>query len=266
MKKNRLNLLCMILFLGATLTLGADDPKPRKAELAAALAPLQWQPPPPADMDHDTSPNPGWYNPRNREALAKFVAKYPDTEEAYLAEVWLIFAKADAERSRDISDLKRRRAEDGQALKRVIMKTATPGTAKIAKILRASVLLDADERAELKVQVDEILSTMHEYETETDEQFLRFVKLTERPASEFEPYLRRMRVISACHQGHLKEALVLAEELQAKYPAWSKRELIHSDISMLKLGKSPYPTWEQLKKAGPSLEEFKKRSRNNRQN
>jgi len=208
--------------------------------LAAALAALQWKPPPPANPDYDTSPNPGWYNPRNRQALAGFIAKYPDTEEAYLAEVWLVFAKADAERSRDISKWKRRRAEDGEALKRIIIKTASPGTARMAKILRASVLLDGDEHAELKIQVDEILSTMHEYETETDEQFLRFAKLTETPPSEFEPYLWRMRIISECHQGRLNEALVLAQELERRFPAWAKREGTAGNIYLLKRGESPY--------------------------
>src|SRR2546422_281459 len=143
-----------------------------------------------------------------RQALAGYIAKYPDTEEAYLAEVWLIFARANAEGSRDISEWKRQRGEDGKALKRIIMKTASPGTARIAKIIRASVLLDTDQHEELRIQADEILSKIHEYETETDAQFLRFAEVTEAPPSEFEPYLRRMRVISECHQGHLKEALV----------------------------------------------------------
>ncbi len=260
MKRKEQNPLRIILLLGAALTLGAD-PNSRKVELASALEALQWKPPPPADPDNDTSPNPGWYNRKNRQAVARFIAKYPDTEEAYLAEVWLIFAKADAERNRDIAEWKRQRAEDGEALKRIVMKTASPTTAKIAKILRACVLLDGDQHAELKIQVDEILSKIREYETETDEQFVQFAKVTETPRSEFEPYLRRMRVISECHQGHLKEALALAEELQAKYPAWSKLELIHSDIHVLKGGESPYPTWEQLRNVGPTLEELKRRSK-----
>ncbi len=241
MKRKEQNPLRIILLLGAALTLGAD-PNSRKVELASALEALQWKPPPPADPDNDTSPNPGWYNRKNRQAVARFIAKYPDTEEAYLAEVWLTFAKADAERNRDIAEWKRQRAEDGEALKRIVMKTASPTTAKIAKILRACVLLDGDQ-------------------TETDEQFVQFAKVTETPRSEFEPYLRRMRVISECHQGHLKEALALAEELQAKYPAWSKLELIHSDIHVLKGGESPYPTWEQLRNVGPTLEELKRRSK-----
>jgi len=242
------------------LATGPTDPvAARKSELALLLKALQWQAPPPKDPDYDTRPNPGWYNPKNRQALASFVAKYPNTEEACLGGVWFLFAKLNTDASLDMSALRRRRAEDGEALRRIIIKTASPGTQKIAKIIRASALLDADQHAELKIEVDEILSKFREYETEIDEQFLRFAKVSGVSPMEFEPYLRRIRVISECHQGHLKEALVLAEELQAKYPAWSKRELVNNDIHMLKLGRSPYPTWEEFKNARPNLQELKKR-------
>lgn len=268
MKKHltrRLAFLSLILLPVATLLWGADS-KSRQAELAPLLKALQWKPPPPRNPDYDTSPNPGWFNPKNRDALASFIEKYPNSEEAYLAEAWLIFAGGGAGRSPDIPEWKRQRATDAQALTRIITNATSQGTAKIAKLVKSAMLLDADMHEELKILVDDILSNIREYETEQDLQFKKFLEVTETPPSEIEPYLRQKRVISECHQGNLTGALVLAEELQAKYPDWSKRELIHSAIYSLKHSRSPYPTWEELKKAGPTLQELIEQSHARRTN
>lgn len=230
----------------------ADETSTRRKELRAALSALQWKPPPPADPDYDTTGNPGWYSPKNREALARFISQYPDTEDAYLAEVWLIYAKADTDKSWSISETQRRRAQDAEALKRIIAKTSRPGVAKIARILRACELAAAEDHAALATQAEEILSRIKEYESEKDPEFLRFAEVDGTPPGETEAYLRRSLIISECHQHHFEKALALAEDLQKRFPGWSKRQLIHSDIHMLKLGKSPYPTWEELRNVGRS--------------
>ena len=121
------------------------------------------------------------------------IPKYPDTEEAYLAEVWLIFAKADTDKSRDIKETMRRRKADAEALQRIILKTKVPGVVKMAKILRACELAPAEEHEELKKQAEEILTHIKEYESETDPQYLRLAEVDGTPLSETEPYLRRAK-------------------------------------------------------------------------
>lgn len=249
-KKVGVLLACVLLIIGSGCKKSWPDEKnaPSK-ELSAVLMALQWKPKPP-DVDAGSSENPGWYNPTNREALSQFIANHPDTEDAYLAEVWLIFAKADIDRTWSMAETRRRRAADAEALKRIIARTTSPGTSKIARILRACELAAAEENTELQNQTNEILSGIKEYEFEKDPQFLRFLEVEGTPLREIEPYLRRALIISECHQHHLEKALLLAQDLQKRFPAWSKRELIHSDIYMLKQGKSPYPTWNELRDVG----------------
>ncbi|MCO5051158.1 MAG: hypothetical protein M9920_02500 [Verrucomicrobiae bacterium] len=222
----------------------------RENELGPILEATLWKPQPAQDPDIGSNENPGWYNLTNREALEGFVSKYPDTEEAYLAEVWLVFAKAATDRSWNISETKHRNAERADRLKEIIAKSERSGTAKIARIVRACLLLDIGDHAGLRVQVDEILANVRDYEVEKDKQFLRFTLVSETPLKEIEPYMRRMLIISECHQHNLDKALIMAEELQTKFPKWSKREGTDGNIYLLKHGRSPYPTWEELKDVG----------------
>lgn len=234
----------------------AEAPNPaasRENELAVILTALQKIPPAPANIDEQGGENPGWYNPTNQQALKLFIIKYPDTEEAYLAEVWLIFAQCAIERSWDMSEMKHLWTEMGQRLEIITSKTTRPGTAKIAKIERAFVLHSAEDYGGFEKQMDEILGHIKEYEVERDKQFLKFCKVIDTRPSEIEPTLRRMRIVEKCHQHHLEEALALAEDLKQEFPQWSNREGIDGNIHLLKLGKSPYPTREELNNEGPSF-------------
>jgi hypothetical protein len=245
-------LVCISLLIAHPLV-AVDSSAARQKELAVILPALQKTPPAPSNPDEPCDENPGWYDPTNRQALKTFVTKYPDTEEAYLAEVWLIFAQSPTEGSRDMSENKRLWTSRAQRLETIISKTTRPGTAKIAKIERASALHRAEDYGGFEKQMDEILGHIKEYEAEKDKQFLSFCTVTDTPLSEIEPTLRRMLIIEECHQHHLEKALALAEDLKRKFPQWSNRKGIDGNIHLLKLSKSPYPTREELNDVGRSF-------------
>jgi hypothetical protein len=233
----------------AVCSQASDIPSARRSELESILRVLHWKPDR-SDPDKSSGENPGWYNPTNRESLRRFIAKYPDSEDAYMGQVWLTFAEAATDRSWSISETKRRNADRATHLKQIIATTMRTGTAKAARVIRACLLLDAEDHAGLSEQAREILTNIKDYESEKDEQFLRFSKVTETPPSEIEPYLRRMLIISECHQHHLEKALAMAQDLKMKFPEWSSREGTDGNIELLKSGKSPYPTWEELRNLG----------------
>lgn len=236
-----------VLLLSLNSGQSEDSLTLRKRELEPLLKALQWKAAPTKSPSLESAGNPGWYNPKNRQAIAGFIGRYPGTEEAILAEVWLIFAKADTDRSHDMSEIRRWRAEDAKALERIIKTTRRRGIAKLAKILRALELSAAQDYNQVKEQIGEILRDIKEYQSEKDSEYLRFFEVEGTPLVELEPYMRRCLLISECHQKHFAEALKVAEELQAKFPDWSKRESVQEDIEALKKGRSRYLTWEELK-------------------
>jgi hypothetical protein len=93
---------------------------------------------------------------------------------------------------------------------------------------------------ESEKQINEIISEAKKYQEEADRDFVAFCKLNMIPLSSIEPFYRRALVINECHQDHLRRALSLTEELQQKFPEWSKRDGITEVIAHLRLGKSPY--------------------------
>lgn len=235
----------MSLFLTQSFLRAADIGTIRKGELTKVLTALQKHHPPSTDPDEQDDELPGWANPANREAVKEFILKYPETEEALLAEVWLIFAQGSFQRSRDAFES---RAEE---LKKIISKTRRPVTAKIASLQRAF-LLPADH-PEFEKQTDEILAHIKEYESEKDKQFLCYIQIESLSPSDVEPELRRGLIIAECHRHQLGKALALAEELKQKCPQWSKRHNIDGNIAMLKDCRSPYPTLEDFKIERQSL-------------
>jgi len=207
----------------------------RRVELSNILEPLQK----PGILTESIQEDPGWYEATNRQALKDFITKYPESEEAYQAQVWLIFAQANTETSRDPSLKKQIRAERAHQLELIIANATNPGTLKIAKIHRVFDLFEAGNYAASEKQIDEILTHIKEYEEEEDKQYLKFTELMAIPPAELEPELRDMVVIEECYQHHPDKALVWAEELKNKFPTWETQS-VNNAINLLKQGKSPY--------------------------
>jgi hypothetical protein len=216
--------------------LAADGNSARKTELLDILKPLQK---PGVSTENNQEP-PGWYEQTNRMALKRFIEKYPDTEEARQAGVWLVFSQALTEKNKNPSDEKRRRSERAQKLTVIILKTASPGTAKMAKIQRAVEVFDAEDYTEFEKQTDEIINHIKDYKTETDKQYLQYLELTGMSPSDVEPTFRQMLVMRECYENHFDRALALAEELKKRFPTWDSQS-VNGAIEMLKLGKTPYP-------------------------
>ncbi len=247
-----ITVMCVAVLMSGGRSRAADVDSPRKKELDNALVALLKQPVEASDPDEPSSENPGWYRPANRQTLRDFIARNPNTEEAYQAEVWLIFAQGSTELSRDRSERKIQRANRAERLKTIIGKTTQPATAKIANLQRAVELIQAEEANGFQNQADEILAHIEQYESEKDEQFLLYTKLERTSPAEIDPWLRCMLVVNACHAHDLKKALVLAQELKRKFPEWCNRENFVGKIDMLERGRSPYPTWDDMKSVGQS--------------
>jgi serpin B len=234
----------IVLSLGwAVICALHPDPLPgpdsvQSFRLRRILAALQEQPQP-RDPD-DYCDNPGWYDPANRQALRSFIAQHPETEDAYVAEVWLMFAQAAPERIRNPFERRRVALERARRLETIAAITRRPGTAKMAELEKAFQLELGEDHPGYRKQVDRILARLNEFQSEQDRQFSIFCRLREMPPPEIEPYLRRLLIVFACQEGNRKAALAEAEYLQDKFPQWSRRNGIGGDISLLRQGLSPY--------------------------
>ena len=223
---------CTLLIQGCTQTPGPSAT--RQTELTTILKPFLK----PGVLTDDYQKSPGWYEPTNRQALRNFIAKHSETEEAYQAEVWLIFASAQTERQLLPSAEKCHRAELAKRLKLISKKTSRPGTDKMAKIERAALLFaqDNSDHAEFEKQTDEILNHIREYESEKDRQFLSFLQVAEMRRSEIEPNFRLLIADEEICAHHLDKALELTKELEGKFPNWDTQS-VKGQIEMIELFK-----------------------------
>ena len=224
--------LCVSLVLLQLTLHAADSVATRKKELAKILASV-WHP-------GTETENPGYYDPANQEALRVFISKCPGTEEALHAEVWLAFAEGITKKIDNPVEKKRAREQRAERMKEIAAKTANPATAKMALLVGVDQLGNARNWTEYEKQVTAILDNIKDYEAEADHSFLQFCKLNMIPHTELEPFYRRELIANDCYQDRLTDALAKAEELERKFPEWSKREGIAGVITQLRQGKSPY--------------------------
>jgi len=226
-----------VILLSQTVSLkGADPGSGRKDQLALVLKAVQKE-----DDSGESQENPGFYDPANRRALKDFIERYPKTDEALHAEVWLAFAEGITERSPDPVKQQRNRAARAERMKQIAATTTNSATAKIAQLIRIGELFNVHDWAAFETEVRRAMSRIKEYESEKDDNFLCFCKLNRTPASELEPFYSWEIMVHECYLDHLNKALLLAEELQRRFPDWSKREGIGGNIELLKQGQSPYP-------------------------
>lgn len=170
--------------------------------------------------------------------MKNFIAKYPDTEQVYQAEIWLIFAQNN-DFIRDWHQRIRVRAERAQKLAIIISKSARPGTVKMAQLARVYELCDAEDFAESRKEINEILVNIEKYKSENDPQFQLYLKTVGQSPSDIEPELRELLVIEESYQMNLEKALVLAEDLKQRFPRWDQQS-VNGAIEMLKHGKPSY--------------------------
>jgi len=226
-------LVCAVLAQGCAKTDRAGTT--RSTELAAVLKPLLKPATGPFWSEDEEEP-PGWCEPANRQAVRDFVAKYPETEEAYQAEVWLAMAGAYTERNPMRLAEKRRQEEVVQRLKAIGHATARAGTEKMAELERAFRLYrdEPGDHTEFYQQVDEILSHIQDFKSEKDGVFQRYLEVAEMRAGDIEPTLRLLAAREKGFDGHLDRALEMARELKQKFPGWEPQS-VNSLIEMYEL-------------------------------
>jgi DNA repair ATPase RecN len=208
--------------------------------------------PPPTGENEESSEVPGYTNPVHVQALRDFVARYPNTEESYEAETWLVFEKSLNDLSRcpgpdNRWKYKRERAANADRLNAIADKANTAATKKLARIMSLADLMQAEKAEEFRRQVEGILGQLKEYESEIDEHFMWYIKFEGTKLSEIEPWLLHLMVINECHAHEFEKAIAVAEDLNQRFADWSKRERFDGQVEMLKAGMTPYPTDEDAK-------------------
>jgi hypothetical protein len=209
----------------------------RQKELTRILKPLL-KPAVYSFWEDEEESAPGWCEPTNREALRVLIAKYPETEEAYQAEVWLMFASQYTERNPISSEEKLRRMAMAGRLKIISQKTTLSGTAKMANIERAGILFlqDDEDHSEFEKQADEIIGHAKEYEREKSKPFLLYLETTETKPLDIEPTFRLLIVNEELCAHRQDNALALAKELKNKFPSWETQS-VNGQIEMIELYK-----------------------------
>lgn len=235
MMKTIIKALLCIMLVGFEGRATVDDlaAKQRRGELAAVLQVLNE--PPPADSYQQ---HPGWYRAEIRERLKGFVEKYPNTEEAVTAQVWL--ALAELEVGQSVADRSKRRenmAAVASSFARVIDASPRSWQAKAASIGRTAALLGAQQWELLRVQASQVLDNIGQYKDESHPEYLAFLQVYKTNSSDIEPEIRWMLLLAARCEGKTADAIAIAENLQAKFPEFSARRKIAGTIELLKSGK-----------------------------
>jgi hypothetical protein len=216
---------------------GADvTAEQRKGDLVSAMEALQEPQHPDSHIEH-----PGWYKPEVRQKLRDIAEKYPNTEEATTAELWL--AVAELEVGQTVIDRAKRREgmlAVASAFARVIKASPRSWQAKAARIGKAAALFGAKLWDEFRVEAGEILTNTPEYKDESNIEYKAFLHAYKMSGPDVEPELRWMLIVAAACEDKRSEAIVVAEELQAKFPEWSAKRKLAGTIELLKSGEKAF--------------------------
>ncbi len=227
-------MLCVSLVCcEANAAAGDAAAEQRRSELTAVVRELNAPATPDSFRDH-----PGWYNAELRTRLKSLAEKYPNTEEAVTAEMWL--ATAELEVGQTVADRSKRRenmAALAAAFSRVTDASPHSWQAKAAGIGKTAALLGAAQWDELRVQVAQVLDSIGEYKNESHPDYLAFLQAYKMNSSDIEPEIRWMQLLATRCEGKTAEAIAIAEDLQAKFPEFSARRKIAGTIELLKSGK-----------------------------
>lgn len=232
-------LACTLLIQGCAKSSGPEAA--RQSELAIVLKPFLKSTE--VGWGEDVEVIHGWTNPNNQQALKIFMAKYPETEEAYEAELWLSFAAAP--RFSQTFQEKRQASKMAERLKTISQKTSCPGTEKMAELERAFLLYHdwPGDHADFYQQVNNILTRIQDFKSENSGPFRRYLQAVEIKPSEIEPSLRLLVINEKCYDHMQTQALALAKELKQKYLNWESQS-VNSEIEMIELCQSGWtPRW-----------------------
>jgi len=225
------SVVCVVCVTVAVVVAGSPK-RERMASLAAVLETMQ--------KPGTQRANPGYYDPLARKTLKQFIEKHSGTEEALYAQVWLEFAEAVTQDSRDPVLRGNARKLRAQRMQSIAGMSTNRTTINAARLVRTSELFNLQDWENFKVQTDEILSHITDRSGQTNELYLKFMKSFEVLPQDVEPWLRSLLVVMECYQGRETEALQIAIELQREFPNWCNREGFDADVKMLRNGRSPF--------------------------
>jgi len=217
-------LICGFLIFVGWMTGGAGTARER--ELAAVLKPLLKPATYVLWSEEELKPA-GMYEPKNRQAVKDFVTKYPGTEEAYQAEVWLAMAGKYSETAPYFLAEKQRQTAVAERLRIISRTTSRPGTRKMAELQRAFGFYQDQpgEHAGYYEQADEIISHIEDYTSEKDAAFQRYLQVLEMKPSDIEPTLRLLAAHEKGYDDDLAGGLKMARELERKFPHWETQSV-----------------------------------------
>lgn len=229
--------ICMCFAFNFIRLNGAETNAPqRKATLDGILKQLNRKP---TEAEQWMGDRAAWYDTNAHKTLADFITQNPNTEEALTAELWLAWVETAASQTADSPAHRSTMRGQAAAFKKIITQAPKSWQARLARIGRCTALLHARLWDEFHKAADETLASIGECMEEKNKDFNYFIETLGIPCSEMEPEFRDLLVTAACVEGKLDKALQYAEELQSKFPDWSKRNHIARDIEALKRGESP---------------------------
>jgi hypothetical protein len=210
----------------------------RIAELAAAIQELNAPQQPNSHIEH-----PGWHNPDVRAKLKAIIEKYPDTDEALTAQLWLAIAELEvgqaASRAKKIENM----TAVAAAFAQVIKTSPDSWQAKVAHIGRSAALFGAKQWDDFRAEANNVLARITAFQTESDPGYLDFLRQHKTNNAEIEPELRWMMIVAAACEAKTTEAVNIAEALQSQFPEWSARRKVAGTIELLKSGKPAFGCW-----------------------
>jgi hypothetical protein len=228
--------LCFII-AAANAQAAESSSSAAETELRQVLRVLELPQQPNSHIEH-----PGWRDPEARTRLKQIVEKYPASEQSLTAQFWL--GLITVEEGKPIVTNRAQRAEVMQVaidhFSQVINKSPGSWQAKLAGIWKCVALYGARRWEEFRLETGNILASIPKYRDETNPEYLAILRANRMENSGIEPELRWMLIVAAACEDKTAEAIAVAEELQAKFPDWSKERRVAGTIERLKAGKKAF--------------------------
>ncbi len=204
--------------------------------LASLLTELQR----PGEKDSDID-RPGWRDPKVLQGLTRIATSSANAEETRTARTWLAaveFEKIQAETERNA--IQRKVETLNGKLDQIIVGGRNSWQGKTARLMKSNALLFARRWDDCRAEIASILQDIETFKTEQNPNFIQFLAVQKKAPTDLEAEARFLLVIVSALENKYETAIKEAEELQSRYPIWSKKEKIDDVIEFLKKGTSPF--------------------------
>jgi len=226
-----------LLVLASAISLhSADAPITGDSSLANILSALHR----PGEKDSDIE-RPGWRDPSVIQGLSRIAETSTNADDVRTARTWLAaieFENIQAETRR--AEIRRKVDSFTPKLDVIIASARNSWQGKAARMMKSGALLFARRFEECRAEVAGILQEIEDFKAEQHTQFTQFLKNQKKTATDLDAEARFLLVIASALEKDWSAAVRQAEELQTRYPDWSKRQRIDNILGFLRRETSPF--------------------------